>query len=90
MFNLRQKLQAYFGTDSHQVPDLHTPLPSPSTNNLHGFMDTTHSQVTFNSLSHWISEAVKYTKTETVRSYLTGLHSHHVDRGLPTTVFEDE
>jgi hypothetical protein len=46
--------------------------------------------VTFNSLSYWISEAVEYTKTETVRSYLTGLRSHHVDRGLPTTVFKDE
>ena len=41
-------------------------------------------------MAHWISEAVETTKTETVRSYLTGLRSHHVDLGLPTAVFGDE
>jgi hypothetical protein len=46
--------------------------------------------VAFKSLAHWISEAVEHTKTETVRSYLTGLQSHYVDLGLTTTVFEDE
>ncbi len=44
MFKLRQRLQAYFGTDLRQVPDLHTPLPGPSTNSLHDIMDITHSR----------------------------------------------
>jgi len=30
------------------------------------------------------------TSTMTAQSYLSALRSHHVDLGLPTTVFEDE
>ena len=41
MFKLRQKLQAYFGMDLRQVPDLHTPKPGLSTNISHNFTDTT-------------------------------------------------
>jgi hypothetical protein len=48
MFKLRQKLQAYFGTDLLQVPDLHTLSPGPSMNNSPDVMDTTHFQSPFN------------------------------------------
>jgi hypothetical protein len=51
MFILRQKLQAYFGTDLLQVPDLHTPSPGPNTSNSHDVMDTTRFQSPF-SPSH--------------------------------------
>ena len=40
MFKLRQRLQAYFGTDLLQVPDLHTPSPEPNTSHLHNITDT--------------------------------------------------
>ena len=44
MFKLRQRLQAYFGTDLLQVPDLHTPLPGPNMSNSLDVTDTNPSQ----------------------------------------------
>src|SRR5947207_1366196 len=50
MFKLRQRLQAYFGTDLLQVPDLHIPLPGPNMSNSPDITDTNPSPVTFKSL----------------------------------------
>jgi hypothetical protein len=44
MFKLRQRLQAYFGTDLLQVPDLHTPSPGSNMSNSHDFTDTNPSR----------------------------------------------
>ena len=50
MFKLRKRLQDYFGTDSLQVPDLHTPSHGPSMNNSHEVTDTIRSQLPSNPL----------------------------------------
>ena len=44
----------------------------------------------FPLLSNWYADTVTKTSTTTAQSYLSALRSHHVDLGLPTTVFDDE
>ena len=53
---------------------------------LHG-----HAQIPlkFEVLANWIAEEVERNRPETIKTYITALHSHHIDNGLSTEVLED-